>query len=149
MAGFIRNLSVVQFNMKVYLTYKFKEEEPNELRTHLEGFSKLIEESTGWKTFIFFRYVQKWKTGTMTMQQVVDRAMEEIKKCDAVLVEASEKARGVYFEVGYAKALGKKIIVIHTKNAEANFLDASADVKIQYENDNDLREKLRRASKAS
>ena len=130
--------------MKVYLTYKFKEEEPNELRAHLEAYSKLVEEATGWQTFIFFRDVQKWKTGTMSMQQVVNRAMEEISKCDAVLVEASEKARGVYFEVGYAKALGKKVIVIHQKNTEANFLNASADVKIEYENYVDLKEKLRR-----
>src|SRR3989338_8128799 len=129
--------------MKVYLTYKFKEEEPNELKAHLETFSKLVEESTGWKTFIFFRDAQKWKTGTMTMQQVVDRAMKEIANCDAILAEASEKARGVYFEVGYAKALGKKVIVIHKKNTEANFLEASADIKIEYENDEDLKEKLR------
>jgi hypothetical protein len=93
--------------MKVYVTYKFKEEEPNELKTRLEAFSKLIEESTGWKTFIFFRDVQKWRIGTMTMQQVVHRAMEEIKKCDAILVEASEKARGVYFMSGHVKTLGK------------------------------------------
>ena len=134
--------------MKVYLTYKFKDEEPNELRTTLEEFSKLIEDSTGWKTFIFFRDAQKWKTGTMTMQQVVDKAMEEIAKCDAILVEASEKARGVYYEVGYAKALGKKVIVIHKKDAEANFLDASADIKIQYENYEDLKEKLKKVSKS-
>ncbi len=134
-----KRLNVALFNMKVYVTYKFEEEEPNELKTRLEAFSKLIEESTGWKTFIFFRDVQKWKVGTMTMKQVVNRAMEEIQKCDAVLVEASEKARGVYFEAGYAKALGKKIIVIHQKNAESNFLDASADVKIEYETDEDLK----------
>ena len=128
--------------MKVYVTYKFKEEEPSALRKHLEQFSKLIEDSTGWKTFIFFRDVQKWEVGKMAMKEVVTRAMEEIKKCDAILVEASEKARGVYFEAGYAKALGKKVIVIHKKDSEANFLDASADVKIEYENDEDLREKL-------
>ena len=128
--------------MKVYVTYKFKEEEPSALRKHLEEFSKLIENSTGWKTFIFFRDVQKWQVGKMTMNEVVTRAMEEIRKCDAILVEASEKARGVYFEAGYAKALRKKVIVIHKKDSEANFLDASADVKIEYENDKDLREKL-------
>lgn len=129
--------------MKVYLTYKFKEEEPHELKSHLEEFSKLIEESTGWETFIFFRDAQNWEIGKMTAKEVVERAMEEIKKCDAILVEASEKARGVYFEVGYAKALGKKVIVIHKKDSEANFLDASADVKIEYEDNEDLREKLK------
>ena len=114
--------------MKVYLTYKFNDEEPEKLKTRLEEFSKLIEESTGWKTFIFFRDVQKWKTGTMAVKEVVKKATEEIAKCDAILAEASEKARGAYFEVGYAKALGKKIIIIHKKDAEANFLDSSASI---------------------
>ena len=53
-----------------------------------------------------------------------------------------EKARGVYFEVGYAKALKKKIIIIHKKGTEANFLKACADKVIVYENFEDLREKL-------
>ena len=132
--------------MKVYVTYKFKEEEPSALRKHLEEFSKLIEDSTGWKTFIFFRDVQKWQVGMMTMKEVVTRAMDEIKKCDAILVEASEKARGVYFEAGYAKALGKKVIIIHKKGTESNFLEAAADVKITYDSLEDLKEKLKEST---
>ncbi len=128
--------------MKVYLTYKFKEEDPEGLRKKLEEFSKIIEESTNWKTFAFFRDVQNWKIGTMDVQEVVKKAMESIKDCDAIIAEASEKARGIYFEVGYAKALGKKVIVIHKKNTEANFLEASADIKIEYEDFEDLKKKL-------
>ena len=78
----------------------------------------------------------------MDVQEIVDRAMKEISNCDAILVEASEKARGAYFEVGYAKALGKKVIVIHKRDTEAAFLEATADVKIEYEDWDDLREKL-------
>ena len=130
--------------MKVYLTYKFKDEELGILRATLEQFSKLIEESTGWKTFIFFRDVQKWQKPTMEVKEVIDRAMKEIDKCDAILAEASEKARGVYFEAGYAKAKGKKVIVIHKKGTEAHFLDALADIKIEYDDWDDLREKLKK-----
>jgi len=81
--------------MKVYLTYKFKDEELGNLRGMLEQFSKLIEESTGWKTFIFFRDVQKWQKPSMDVKEVIEKAMKEINKCDAILAEASEKARGV------------------------------------------------------
>jgi len=129
--------------MKVYITYQFKNADPKELRKKLEEFSKLIEESTDWEPFIFFRDVQNWQRGTMNVKEIVDKAMEEISKCDAILVEASEKANGAYFEVGYAKSLGKKVIVIHKKGTEANFLEATADVKIEYDDWDDLREKLK------
>ena len=129
--------------MKVYLTYKFKEEDLGPLRAMLEKFSRLIEDATGWKTFIFFRDVQKWQKPAMSVNEVIERALKEVENCDAILAEASEKARGVYFEVGYAKAKKKKVIVIHKKGTEANFLEALADVKIEYDDWDDLREKLR------
>ena len=54
-----------------------------------------------------------------------------------------EKARGAYFEVGYAKALKKKVIIIHKKGTEATFLEAAADVSIEYDNLENLKEKLK------
>lgn len=129
--------------MKIFVTYQFEEANPEAFRKRLEELSKVIEESTPWKTFIFFRDMQKWQRGKMSIQEVVNKAMESIKECDAILVEASEKARGPYFEVGYAKALNKKVIVIHKVGTEANFLEAAADVKIQYKDLNDLKEKLK------
>ena len=132
--------------MKIYITYQFKDVNLEELKVKLEELSKIIEESTKWQPFIFFRDIQKWKKGTMDVQEIVSRAMEEIEKCDAILVEASEKARGVYFEAGYAKALNKKVIVIHKKGTEANFLESLADIKIIYEDLEDLKEKLKELS---
>jgi len=71
-----------------------------------------------------------------------EKAHKSVKKCDAILVETSEKARGAYFEIGYAKALKKKIIVIHQEGTEAAFLEAATDVSIEYENFEDLKEKI-------
>lgn len=62
-----------------------------------------------------------------------------------ILIKASEKARGAYFEVGYTKALKKKIIVIHQEGTEADFLDACADKSIVYEEPEWLREKPRKS----
>ena len=132
--------------MKVYVTYQFSGADTLALKKKLEELSKIIEESTGWQTLIFFRDVQNWQKGVMPMQEVVNRAMEEVAKCDAILVEASEKARGPYFEAGYAKALGKKVIIIHKKGTESNFLEAAADVKITYDTLDDLKIKLREAT---
>ena len=134
--------------MKTYITYKFKDEDPQALRVKLEEFSKIVEESTGWKTFIFFRDAQKWQKDTRTVKEIFTEALGWVKKCDIVLAEASEKSNGAYLEIGYAKALGKKIIVVHKKGTEANLLEAMANVHIQYENYEDLKEKLKKASKS-
>jgi len=126
----------------IYLAYKFREQNPKELRKSLEELSKIIEESTNYKTFIFFRDAQKWGKIKMDVKKLVSEACKRIKKCDVIIVEASEKARGTYFEVGYAKALGKKVIIIHQEGTEADFLEACADKVIVYEDFEDLREKL-------
>ena len=128
---------------KIYIAYKFREQDPKELRKKLEELSKIIEETTNYKTFIFFRDAQNWGKIKMNVKEIVKKAYKTIEKCDALLVEASEKARGVYFEVGYAKALKKKIIVIHKKGTEADFLEACADEVIVYKDFEDLGEKLK------
>jgi len=129
--------------MKAYITYKFKDEDPQALRVKLEEFSKIVEDATGWKTFVFFRDVQKWQKDTRTVKEIFTEALSEVKKCDIILAEASEKSNGAYLEIGYAKALGKKIIVVHKKGTEANLLEAMADVSIEYETDEELKMKLK------
>lgn len=129
--------------MKVYLTYKFKDEDPQALKKKLEEFSKAVEEATGWKTFVYFRDIQKWQKDTRTVKEIFNEALENVKKCDIVLAEASEKSNGAYLEIGYGKALGKKIVVVHKKGTEANLLEAMSDVKIVYDNLDDLKEKLK------
>jgi nucleoside 2-deoxyribosyltransferase len=127
----------------IYLAYKFKGANPEVLREKLEKLSEVIEKKTEYKTFIFCRDVQKWGKIKMDMKEVVEKAMIALKKCDALLVEATEKSNGMYFEAGYAKALGKKMIVIHENGMETNFLSASADEVIEYSDLEDLGEKLK------
>lgn len=129
---------------KVYIAYKFKEEAPEELRKKLEQLSKIVEETLKCKTFIFFRDAQKWGEIKMDIKKLVKEACKAVKKCDVILVEATEKANGAYFEVGYAKALGKKVIIIHQEGTEAAFLEAAADHSIEYKELGDLKEKLKK-----
>jgi len=131
----------------IYLAYKFKDSDPEVLKSHLEELSKIVENTLKCKTYIFFRDAQKWGKIKMDIKEVVTKAMEAVKKCDLILVEASEKASGVYFEVGYAKALGKKVVIIHRKGTETNFLNAAADVSIEYDDFEDLKGKLKNMTK--
>ena len=128
----------------IYVAYKFNGADVIQLKEKLEKLSKIIEETTSYKTYIFFRDAQKWGKIKMPINEVVERAYKALEKCDAILVEASEKANGIYFEVGYAKALNKKIIIIHQEGTEANFLEACADKIIIYKDFEDLKEKLKR-----
>jgi nucleoside 2-deoxyribosyltransferase len=126
----------------IYLAYKFKDSDPVLLKQKLEELSKIVEDTLKCKTFIFFRDAQKWGEIKMDIKKLVKEACKAVEKCDAILVEASEKASGTYFEVGYAKALGKKVIIVHQEGTEAAFLEAAADVAITYKNLEDLREML-------
>jgi nucleoside 2-deoxyribosyltransferase len=129
--------------MKVYLTYKFKDADPKALREHLEAFTTIVEEATGWKTFVFFRDAQKWQKDTRGVKEIFTDALNHVKECDIILAEASEKSNGAYLEIGYAKALGKKVIVVHKKGTEANLLEAMADVSFEYETEEELKKKLK------
>jgi len=129
---------------KIFIAYKFKDSDPALLKQKLEELSKIVEDTLKCKTFIFFRDTQKWGEIEMDVKKLVKEACKAVKKCDAILVEASEKASGAYFEVGYAKALGKKVIIIHQEGTEAAFLEAAADVSITYKGWEDLREKLKK-----
>jgi len=129
--------------MRIYLAYKFKGADSNLLRKKLEELSKVLEEQ-GHETFIFFRDVQKWGEVKTTVQEIVNGAIQGIKDCDMILADISEKANGVYFEIGYAKALGKKVVVMLQADKEANFLKASADEVIEYSDFEDLKEKLKK-----
>lgn len=69
--------------------------------------------------------------------------MKEIEKCDIILAECSEKARGVYFEVGYAKALGKKVMIVHKNGADLKFLKGIADKIVCYNDLDELERKFK------
>ena len=56
----------------------------------------------------------------MPIKEVVEKAYNAIEKCDAILLKQQKKQNGAYFEAGYAKASGKRIIIIH-QGTEANF----------------------------
>lgn len=136
----IKNV-ILEIKMKVYIAYKFKDKDLKKLRKKLEKLSDIVE-NLGHKTFIFFRDVQKWKKTKMNVKRIFKRAMKEIEKCDIILAECSEKARGVYFEIGYAKAKGKKVIVIHKKGTDVNALRSAADKVIEYKDFEDLEKKF-------
>jgi nucleoside 2-deoxyribosyltransferase len=50
----------------------------------------------------------------MLIDQVIKQAFIEVKKSDVILafIESEEKSEGMLLEIGYAKALGKKLVLV-------------------------------------
>ena len=71
-------------------------------------------------------------------------ALRELKKCDMVLgvVFHKEISQGMLLEYGYAKALGKKTVLLICENCPSPVLECLADKVIKFKGKKDLVEKL-------
>lgn len=69
-----------------------------------EYLTKLLE-NAGFKIFLPFRDADQSLSG----RELLEKELEVIRGCDGVITVLSN-TRGVYMEVGYAKALGKRVI---------------------------------------
>jgi|TARA_B100002003_G_scaffold251555_1_gene295822 nucleoside 2-deoxyribosyltransferase len=132
--------------MKIYIAYKLSGVDREQLQKRLESISKTIEE-TGNKSFIFMRDIQDWQPGDIGPKEIMDKAMKEMRNCDAILsiIETQEKGEGLLLESGFMKALGKKVIIATGPNGRGFLLKAIADELIEFENEGDLKEKLKKA----
>tara|TARA_Y100000310_G_C20628822_1_gene787465 strand:+ start:444 stop:857 length:414 start_codon:yes stop_codon:yes gene_type:complete len=135
--------------MKIYLAYKLSGSDEEQLKNRLESISNLIEE-TGNESFLFMRDVQNWQPGGMEPKEIMDRAMQEMKSCDAIIsiIETQEKGEGLLIESGFMKALGKNVIIAAGPKGRGFLLKAIADELIEFKDVEDLREKLKRALEA-
>ncbi len=87
-------------------------------------------------------YVRKQSNSASEMDMMAD-ALEELRSSELLIVEVSQKAIGIGIEVGYAKALGKMIIYVHSESAErSTTVGGIADAEVTYRTTGDLRQKL-------
>lgn len=120
------------------ISYKSKNALSSEIDTIVDVLNK-----AGFNTLVFAREFSFPPTQEKEMMQ---KALAEIKKCNIFIAEASTKAIGVGIEVGYAYALGKKIIYLRKKQAEySTTAGGIADKQIIYSNNDELKTKLEKA----
>ena len=129
--------------MKYYIAYKFSEQGKEELKKILGEISAIIESYNN-KTFVSFRDLQNWGEIITDSKEIITKSLVELKNTDAILclVFSSEKSEGMLLEAGYAKALGKKVIVVKQHDARIVFLKDIADDLIEFDTQEDLKEKL-------
>jgi len=126
--------------MRYYIAYKFADNDKDLLKKNLETISDIIEKTDA-STFIFCRDMQRRWTIEMTINEIIHQAFDEVKKSDAIiaLIESEEKSEGMLLEIGYAKAVGKKLIVVIKKWVNLRFVRALADEVIEFEKVEDIK----------
>jgi len=130
--------------MKYYIAYKFSGVDKANLKKVLVDVAEIIESYNN-TTFISHRDLQNWGETITDSKEIIIKSLTKLKNTDAILclVLSGEKSEGMLIEVGYAKALGKKIIVAKQKDARIVFLKDIADDLIEFDIQEDLNEKLK------
>ena len=113
--------------MKFVIIYKYKStDDKHELERELEQLSTLISCLDGHETFIFDKDVKKWQEVDVPREQASPIVFKELKECDAIIayINHSNPSEGVHLEAGYAKALGKKIILCVKKGESPKLIES-------------------------
>ncbi|MCW1949019.1 MAG: nucleoside 2-deoxyribosyltransferase [Candidatus Shapirobacteria bacterium] len=124
-------------NKKIFISYDFSNKEKY-LKFHQELTKFLKIGHNQVYSFVFAKH-QKFKNN----QDMMDQALNKIKKSDILIAEISNKQIGIGIEVGYAKALKKYIIYIRQQNSEySTTVGGISDLIIEYSDIKDLIKKI-------
>lgn len=122
--------------MTIYLAIKFHEDFSN--RAFIESVAGAIEKA-GHKTIVAVRDFEEWGTKKFTNQQIMMQDFQAIREADMLVVEFSEKGVGLGIATGYAKALGKPVLVIAKTGSDiSQTIEGSADRVIFYDASDEL-----------
>ena len=120
--------------MEIFISHKFRGVNKKILRKKLEKISSVLEKYRH-KTFIYFRDKEKWQEKEFSSGQVILEAFKQIKKCDVLLgfIDSQKMSEGMLLEIGFAKALNKKIILLVSKKCSFPILEAISNQTIKFE----------------
>ena len=129
--------------MRVFLSYRFTGEDPKILNEILHSICNSLEKAKH-NNFCSFWSEDLYKKNKFTNKQILKHALDELEKSDVYLafVKSEEKSEGMLLEAGYALAKKKKIYLAIKKGIRTTFLREIADKVIDFENLDELYEKL-------
>ncbi len=127
--------------MKVYVTSSF-----GEGKEEVERLCMAVR-SAGFQDLSFIRDVEHFEKVFDDPKLLMSRALDEIRQCDALLIDMTDKPTGRAIEAGMAFSLGKKIIVIMKRGTRIkDTTKGIADVIIEYDAVEDISDHLRESS---
>ncbi len=129
--------------MKIFITYKFADEDQTKLGEFMKSIKKTLIKSNHEMLTTFF-HKEEFAENNASMRQIMDKALEYIDKSDVVLciVKSKEKSEGQIFEVGYSIAKKKKLILAIQNGCETRWIEHYADKIIGFSSLEDLYKKL-------
>jgi hypothetical protein len=130
--------------MKTYFAYSLSGNKNKEnLKKSLIKLSDVFSKK-GRETYITWRDIENWQESGWTREEMAKKALEVIKDSDEIFifVGSPEKSEGMLIEAGFARGLGKKIILGIRKDLEYKFLRTIADEVVEFEDINNLAKKL-------
>ncbi len=125
--------------MKVYITASFKGSYNKE---YIENLCSLVKES-GFKDFCFIRDIENYQKIFHDASELMQRAKEEIAKCDVLLIDYNGPGHGRMIELGIAYAQNKKIVLITKLDTDVKeTVLGVTDELIEYGNLEDVKKPL-------
>jgi len=94
--------------MKLFITASFLGEAN---KSEIEQLCAVVR-GAGFEDFCFVRDVEGYVKTFSDPQKLMQCAAEEVKKCDGLLLDVSEKSTGRTLEAGIAFGAGKKVLLI-------------------------------------
>ena len=114
--------------MKIFITSSF-----GDSKEEIEKLCAIVK-SAGFEDFSFIRDIENYQKIFEDPKDLMKRSEDEIKNCDALLSDMTDKPTGRAIEAGMAYSLGKKIIVIMKKGtAIKDTTRGIADAVIEYD----------------
>ena len=124
--------------MKVFITSSF-----GDSQEEIEKLCLAVK-SAGFEDFSFIRDVENYQKIFNYPKELMQRAKEEIKKTDALLIDMTDKPTGRAIELGIAYALGKKIITIMKKGTKIKDTSRGvSDIIVEYDDIKDITPELK------
>lgn len=121
--------------MKIFITASFKGKENKD---EIEELCNIVKKSN-FQDFCFIRDVENYEKMFFNPKELMLRAKEEISKCDALLIDLTNKPTGRAIEAGIAYTLNKKIITIFKKGTKLKDTSVGiSDLLVEYEKIEDI-----------
>ena len=126
------------------MSYRFTGEDPNELNETMKKICSALEER-GHSASCTFWKEEHFRKNRFTNKQILEHALKEIDDSDVyfAFVKSQDKSEGMLIEAGYAIARDKRFILAIKRGIKTTFMREIADEVIDFEDVNDLVNKLR------
>ena len=130
--------------MKILLSYKFADEDIDELQEFIDNIKDSLHGS-GHELITTFYDKDMFDKNSSTNRQIMDKALKYLRKSDAhlIIIRSPEKSEGMLIEVGYSYAIRKKMILAIKKGLKTRWVSELVNEIIEFDTLEDLYNKLR------